>query len=59
GSPLDPIAASAAAQLLAEPLGGVPIPTPAARAAISRVCRETAEHHGGVRLALLGQGSRS
>ena len=56
GSPLDPIAANAAAQLLAAPLGGVSTPAPPARVAIARVCRETAEHHGGVRLALLGQG---
>ena len=56
GSPLDPIAANAATHLLAAPLGEVSTPAPTARAAIARVCRETAEHHGGVRLALLGQG---
>ena len=56
GVPLDPASAAAAARLLAEPLAPVALGADT-RAAIARVCRATAQEHGGVRLSLLGRGA--
>ncbi|MGI9116759.1 MAG: DNA repair protein RecO [Gaiellales bacterium] len=53
GVPLDQASATAAARLISEPLGAVPALSSEQRAAIARVCRATAQEHGGVRLALL------
>ena len=55
GSPLGPVAALAAARLILEPLGAVPVADSPERRQVARLCRETAEAHGGVRLRLLGQ----
>ena len=55
GIPLDPVSAAAANRLLGEPLGALlDLPAPQ-RTAIARLCRATAQEHGDVRLALLGQ----
>jgi hypothetical protein len=54
GSVLDQATATAAARLLAEPLGALLALSAPQRGAIARLCRATAEEHGGVRLALLG-----
>ncbi len=54
GIPLDASTAATAARMLSEPLGAVPVPPAAVRAAIAGVCRATAQAHGDVRLALLG-----
>ncbi len=59
GIPLEPQAAACATRLLTEPLGTVPAVDGSVRGAIVRVCRETAQEHGGVRLTLLGAGSRA
>ena len=56
GIPLDAAAAAAADRLLGAPLAPVPLAAGQA-SAIARVCRAIADEHGGVRLALLGQGA--
>ena len=55
GLPLDQSSATAATRLLSEPLGAVVALSAAQRTSIARLCRATAEEHGGVRLSLLGQ----
>lgn len=56
GVPLSAAAAASAERMLASPLQ--PVPLGAGQAAeIARACRAIADAHGGVRLALLGQGA--
>ena len=55
GLPLDQTSATAATRLLGEPLGAVVTLSATQRKTIARLCRATAEEHGGVRLSLLGQ----
>jgi len=55
GLPLDQPSATAATRLLGEPLGAVVTLSATQRKTIARLCRATAEEHGGVRLSLLGQ----
>lgn len=57
GTPLSPAAAVVAGRMLTEPLGRGIAASLQDRREITRICRATAEAHGNVRLALLGQGS--
>ena len=58
GMPLDQASATAAARLISEPLGALLTLPAGQRTAIARLCRATAEEHGGVRLSLLAQSPR-
>lgn len=57
GFPVDRTAIELGDAMLRQPLGSTPDGEGAERAVLARICRATAEAHGGVRLALLGRPS--